>query len=170
MSIFDHPRIVCALGANAADPSCSFVISKYYTRGSLDQIVESESASPLSFEQRLQVAIDIAEGMKYLHLLGLLHRDLKPGNVLLDESNRAAITDFDVSIVLLEDVPTEMTRAVGTGFYTSPENLAGRPYGRPTDVYSFGILLWELWHDRRAFENIQPLYIFENIVEKGMLL
>jgi serine/threonine protein kinase len=108
--------------------------------------------------------------------LGVLHRDLKPANVLLDKRKRARVADFDTAyfegcVDLLAGVHGDQTRkpsrAIGTSYYMSPECLSGREYGRPSDVYSWAMLAWEVWYRRQAFPEVNQLNLFELVVEQG---
>ncbi|KAF5286782.1 hypothetical protein FQR65_LT12452 [Abscondita terminalis] len=93
--------------------------------------------SGLTWLVRLQIAIDVTEGIRYLHSQGLVHRDIKLKNVLLDNDNRAKLTDFGFCI------PEAMMSGsiVGTPVHMAPELLSGH-YDSSVDVYAFGILFW----------------------------
>ncbi|EGD73477.1 TKL protein kinase [Salpingoeca rosetta] len=116
-----------------------------------------------------RLAADIASGMAFIHSLGKLHRDLKSGNVLVSANLRAKITDFGTAMLLAaaadgaavnDDVAYDeevagmtmsmtMTAAVGTPLYTAPEALTGTAYDTKADVFSFGVVLWEIVTQRK---------------------
>jgi len=118
---------------------------------------------------RLRYALQIAEGMSYFAQNGFIHRDLKPANVLIDDTDTAKIADFG----LARDVPPrkslKATSMVGTPLYEAPE-LFDRTvrYGGEVDVYSYGIMLWELATGEEAWatSNIRTMLELEKRVVK----
>ncbi|KAK7790161.1 hypothetical protein R5R35_002631 [Gryllus longicercus] len=115
--------------------------------------------SGLTWLERLQIAIDVAEGLRFIHSQGLVHRDIKLKNVLLDSSNRAKITDFGFCI------PEAMMSGsiVGTPIHMAPELLSGH-YNSSVDVYAFGILFWYL-----CAGHVKIPYTFERFQNKEQL-
>ncbi|CAH2060363.1 unnamed protein product, partial [Iphiclides podalirius] len=114
----------------------------------------------LSFESRMRIAIDIVDGIRYLHSLGLVHRDVKMKNVLLDAAGRAALSDlgFCAAEALMSG------SVVGTPVHMAPELLAG-DYDAAVDVYAFGILFWYVCAGNiklpaafEAFQNKEQLW------------
>jgi len=172
MTALNHPHVLRSRGALIPDAlDDALVLMDWYQNGSLEQFVEGSTPCPCTVEQRLQIILDVANGMEYLHRCGIIHRDLKPGNILVCSKWRATLADFDVAAYVgpehrQEHFPLLFGNAVGTGFYTSPENLAGLPYSFPTDVYSFGVTLWEFWYEQPAFSDVNGLYIFKAVVQE----
>lgn len=114
----------------------------------------------LSWAKRIQIAVDVVEGIRYLHSQGLVHRDIKLKNVLLDDCDRAKLTDFGFCM------PEAMISGsiVGTPVHMAPELLSGR-YDSSVDVYAFGILFWyicagqvKLPHQFEQFHNKEQLW------------
>ena len=120
----------------------------------------------LELGDSLDVAIQIAEGLAAAHERGVVHRDLKPGNVIVDDQGRVKVVDFGLAKALapapidgesLADSPTltfqasQEGRIVGTAPYMSPEQVRGKPVDARTDVWAFGCLLYEMLTGRRAF-------------------
>jgi serine/threonine protein kinase len=97
----------------------------------------------------ITIGTNIACGMHFLHEQDIMHRDLKPENVLLDSNYQPKICDFGVARLMKEGSHQfTMTGQIGTPIYMAPEIIVGNRnrYGRGADVYSFGILLWSMWH------------------------
>ncbi|KAF4528529.1 hypothetical protein B566_EDAN015610 [Ephemera danica] len=113
----------------------------------------------MSWLRRIQVAIDVVEGVRFLHAQGLVHRDIKLKNVLLDENQRAKLTDLGFCI------PEAMMSGsiVGTPIHMAPELLSGH-YDSSVDVYAFGILLWYL-----CAGHVRLPYVFEQFHSKEQL-
>ena len=101
----------------------------------------------------LSIARQITEGLAEAHKLGIVHRDLKPGNVMIDKEGQAKIMDFGVARALREKGITGAGAIVGTPEYMSPEQVEGRPADGRADIYSLGIILFEMVTGRVPFEG-----------------
>ena len=106
------------------------------------------------YYEYLPIALDIANGMAYLHSRAILHRDLKPSNVLLTKRNRALISDFGMSVSMTGQ---ELTAETGTYRWMSPEVIRHEPYSSNADVYSFGVVLWQLITREVPFATMSPI-------------
>ena len=101
-------------------------------------------------DKALEIARELCAGLAAAHERGVLHRDLKPANVMLDGRGRARITDFGLAIAASEVVEGEVS---GTPAYMAPEQLAGKPASVRSDIYSLGLVLYELSTGRKAFDS-----------------
>ncbi|HEU4835762.1 MAG TPA: serine/threonine-protein kinase [Pyrinomonadaceae bacterium] len=99
-------------------------------------------------DKAVEVARQLCAGLAAVHERGVLHRDLKPANIMLDEHGEVRITDFGIAALAIED-PREMS---GTPAYMSPEQLDGRELTARSDIYSLGLVLYELFTGKKAFE------------------
>jgi len=113
-------------------------------------------------EQAAAVAADIADALVAIHRAGLVHRDVKPGNVLLADDGRARLLDFGISHTLTDDIELDQALtgaglAIGTLPYMAPEQLAAQSITRATDVYGLGVVLYEMIAGRRPFEATTPV-------------
>ena len=99
-------------------------------------------------------ALDIANGMAYLHSRSIIHRDLKPSNVLLSRDHRAKIADFGMSVA---NTGQELTAETGTYRYMAPEVIRHESYSSNADVYSFGLVLWQLITRDAPFATMTPI-------------
>lgn len=121
---------------------------------------------PLPAARALAIAGDIARAVGAAHDRGVIHRDLKPRNVLLDADGHARILDFGIALSLAQAQPEEAAQIVGTPPYMSPEHLRGEPTGAPTDVYAIGVILFEMITGRRPFSARPVAALVEEIIHR----
>ncbi|XP_004309028.1 PREDICTED: serine/threonine-protein kinase HT1-like [Fragaria vesca subsp. vesca] len=138
-----HPNITKCIGATTIVSNSAWVISEYVPGGTLRSHLKKFRERKLPFKVVLQLALDLAKGLSYLHSKNIVHRDVKTDNLLLDKNERVKIADFGVSR-LEASILSEMTGHTGTLQYMAPEVLESKPYNKKCDVYSFGICLWEI--------------------------
>ncbi|KAI7754080.1 hypothetical protein M8C21_009595 [Ambrosia artemisiifolia] len=120
------------------------VVVEYLPGGALKSYLIKNRRKKLPFKVVIQIALDLARGLSYLHSQKIVHRDVKTENMLLDKTRTVKIADFGVARVEASN-PNDMTGETGTLGYMAPEVLNGNPYNRKCDVYSFGICLWEIY-------------------------
>ena len=134
-----------------------YIAMRYMPAGSVDDLLQK---GPLSPERILDILQQIAPALDYAHSKDVLHRDLKPSNVLMDDGGGAFITDFGIARVLGEQGTGITTQGVvGTPAYMSPEQAQGKDMDGRSDVYSLGIMLFEMATGRRPFESETPYSI-----------
>ncbi|KAI5071459.1 hypothetical protein GOP47_0013710 [Adiantum capillus-veneris] len=159
----DHPNVTKFIGASmgngdlqipsheqgadgfvhvASNVCC--VVVEYLAGGTLKNFLIRHIRKKLTFKVVMQLALDLSRGLSYLHSQSIIHRDVKSENMLLDKRMNLKIADFGVARVEAQN-PKDMTGETGTLGYMAPEVLAGKPYNRKCDVYSFGICLWETY-------------------------
>lgn len=110
----------------------------------------------------ISIAKDIVNGMAHLHSRRIIHRNLKPSNILLTSDNRAKVAEFDMSVV---DAGQQLTAEIGTYRYMAPEVIRHEPYTFTADVYSFGVCLWELLTRGVPFATQTPLQAAYSVAE-----
>lgn len=140
-----HHRNLVNLVGYCAEKAQHILIYVYMSKGSLASHLYSQKHGLLSWELRVQIALDVARGLEYLHdgaVPPVIHRDIKSSNILLDESMRARVADFGLSRE--EMVNKNATNIRGTFGYLDPEYISTRSFTKKSDVYSFGVLLFEL--------------------------
>ncbi|OAY76084.1 Serine/threonine-protein kinase STY17 [Ananas comosus] len=120
------------------------VVVEYLAGGTLKNYLIRNRRKKLAYKIVIQLALDLARGLSYLHSEKIVHRDVKTENMLLDTHRTLKIADFGVARVEAQN-PKDMTGETGTLGYMAPEVLEGKPYDRSCDVYSFGICLWEIY-------------------------
>src|SRR5262249_32345755 len=139
----EHPGIVPIHEVGERDGSCYFSM-KFIEGGQLDQMVRR---TPMSVRQAAELIAKVARTVHYAHEHGILHRDIKPGNILLDKSGEPHLTDFGLARLL--DAQSSVTRTIdvlGTPSYMAPEQAAGEhtKVSKATDVYGLGAVLYQL--------------------------
>ncbi|KAG8079258.1 hypothetical protein GUJ93_ZPchr0007g5080 [Zizania palustris] len=150
-----HENLVKLVGYCSDSDSNKLLVYEYMLRGSLENHLFRRGTQPLSWAMRVNIAVDVARGMSYLHGQEnpIIFRDLKSSNVLLAADYRAKLSDFG----LARNGPTGdkshvSTRVVGTRGYAAPEYVATGHLSVKSDVYSFGVVLLELLTGRRAMD------------------
>ncbi|KAK8890565.1 hypothetical protein M9Y10_035342 [Tritrichomonas musculus] len=145
-----HPCLLTFVGATMKPPYC--ILTEYMSGQSLYVRLHNRGLKyePLSPTAKTIITIGIAHGMEYLHSKGLIHRDLKSLNVLLDNDDYPRICDFGLSRSQGTDSEV-MTKGVGTFRWMAPEVFQSNHYNSKVDVYSFGILLWEMLTEKIPF-------------------
>jgi pimeloyl-ACP methyl ester carboxylesterase len=124
-------------------------------------------ATPFGVAQFLQVALPVAEALAAAHARGMVHRDVKPGNVLVTNEGHVKLVDFGLATFRESDPAlTQTDAAVGTLAYMSPEQAGGAEVGPPSDVFSFGVLAYELLTGQRPFRQKRPAAALYAIVHE----
>jgi serine/threonine-protein kinase len=129
----------------------TYYIAMEFLRGrSLKEIVQQDG--PLHPERAIDLTVQILRAARFAHRRGIIHRDLKPHNVIVDEEDRAKVTDFGIARAGASDM-TQTGSIMGTAQYLSPEQAQGHPVSEPSDLYSVGVVLYELLTARVPFEG-----------------
>ncbi|KAF4378353.1 hypothetical protein G4B88_025846 [Cannabis sativa] len=157
----DHRNLVKLLGY-VDQGNERLIITEYVPNGTLREHLDGQRGRILDFNQRLEIAIDVAHGLTYLHLYAekqIIHRDVKSSNILLTESMRAKVADFGFAkLGPMESDETHIsTKVKGTVGYLDPEYMKTYQLTAKSDVYSFGILLIEIMTGRRPVELKKPV-------------
>ena len=137
-----HPNIVTVID-RGEDGGRQYIVFEYVDGENLKQLLER--TGPLPTRRAVELALEIADALAFAHEHGLVHRDVKPQNVLLNADGNAKVTDFGIARSLdVEHGVTQTGTVLGTSNYLSPEQASGKPTTPATDVYSLGVVLFEL--------------------------
>jgi serine/threonine-protein kinase len=137
-----HPNIVTVID-RGDDDGRQYIVFEYVEGENLKELVQRSGRLPA--RQALELALGVADGLAFAQDQGLVHRDVKPQNVLLSREGEVKVTDFGIARSLHVDHGVTQTGTVlGTGEYLAPEQASGKPVSPATDVYSLGVVLWEL--------------------------
>lgn len=163
-----HPNVVQFIGAAFEEPDIC-IVTEYMSQGSLYHLLHDPNVK-ISWEMVRKIALDAARGMAYLHLRtpAIIHRDLKSHNLLVDNNWKVKVCDFGLSRIAV-DLHKTMT-ACGTPCWTAPEILRNARYTTKADVFSYGIVLWELVTRDEPFAGMPAFQVIFAVGTKGVRL
>lgn len=148
----EHPAIVPVHDVGK-DNDRLFYVMRYMTGGSLSD----RMTKPLSLEESMRIIQRIAAALDYAHSKGVIHRDLKPGNILFDDDGNAFISDFGVAKLASGQTRLTSSGIIGTPSYMSPEQAVGEQVDSRSDIYSLGVILFEMLSGKLPYEATTPL-------------
>nr|BAL04590.1 leucine-rich repeat receptor-like kinase [Lotus japonicus] len=149
-----HPNLVTLIGYHASD-SEMFLIYNYLSGGNLEKFIQERSTRAVDWRILHKIALDIARALAYLHdqcVPRVLHRDVKPSNILLDDDYNAYLSDFGLARLLGTSETHATTGVAGTFGYVAPEYAMTCRVSDKADVYSYGVVLLELLSDKKALD------------------
>ena len=138
-----HPNIVTVHDVGQDGPNTHYIVMEYVPGQNLKQLLRAHGA--FEVEAALAIVIEVCKGVGYAHRAGLVHCDIKPQNILVTPDNSIKVADFGIARALSAAAPDEVEDVVwGSPHYFSPEQAAGEPPTPASDVYSIGVVLFEL--------------------------
>ncbi|KAI4327800.1 hypothetical protein L6164_020218 [Bauhinia variegata] len=159
-----HKNVVQFIGACTQPPNLC-IVTEFMSRGSVYDFLHKQRGV-FKLPSLLKVAIDVSKGMNYLHQNNIIHRDLKTANLLMDENEVVKVADFGVARVQTQS--GVMTAETGTYRWMAPEVIEHKPYDQRADVFSFGIVLWELLTGELPYSFLTPLQAAVGVVQKDL--
>ena len=150
----NHPNIVQIFDWGIGDEP--FFVMEYIEGSTLTSIISKKKT--LSISDILFIGAQVSSGLQAAHSQGLVHRDIKPGNIMITPEGKVKVTDF--GIVSLQNEESDITKTgsiLGTASYISPEQAQGKPVSKESDLYSLGTVLYELITGRPPFEGETPI-------------
>jgi serine/threonine protein kinase len=151
-----HPNVVPVLDTGEVD-GLPFMAQRFIDGMSLDEKLKRDG--PLDAQTAVQVCTDVAAGLEALWAAGMVHRDVKPANILLDEDGGAYITDFGLAKDTQGSLLTLPGQALGSMDYMAPEQIRGEPVSAATDIYALGCVMYESMCGRPPFAEVQGMRI-----------
>ena len=158
-----HPNIVSIYDVGVAGDD-HFIVMEYVQSSTLKKKIQDEG--PLDLLTATQIAKDIANGLTHAHANNIVHCDIKPHNILMTEDNHAKITDFGIARAVTESTLTYGGNVVGSVHYFSPEQARGGAITPKSDVYSLGIVLYEMLTNKLPFTGDNPVAIAMKHIEE----
>ncbi len=143
-----HPHVVSVYDRGSWDDTY-YIAMEYLPGRSLKQLIRDEA--PIDPVRAIDITLQILKAARFAHRRGIIHRDLKPHNVIIDDSDQAKVTDFGIARAGASDM-TETGSIMGTAQYLSPEQAQGRSVAGGSDLYSIGVVLYELLTGRVPFD------------------
>jgi serine/threonine protein kinase len=152
----EHPNVVPVVDTGEHE-GLPYMAQRFIEGMSLDEKLKRDG--PLDVQTAVGVCTDVAAGLEALWGAGMVHRDVKPANILLDGSGRAYITDFGLAKDTQGSLLTLPGQALGSMDYMAPEQIRGEPVGAATDIYALGCVMYECMCGRPPFAEVQGMRI-----------
>jgi serine/threonine-protein kinase len=156
-----HENIVNVIDFGESEGSF-FIVMEYYQGRTLEDLMKDRAGVP--FDVAVQIILEVALGLEAAHHLDIVHRDIKPANVIFTDQGGIKLADFGLakksdSMTMI----TQQGKVIGTPAYMSPEQAAGRPVSTSSDIFSLGVVAYELFGRRKPFEGQSYSDVLEKI-------
>ena len=158
----NHPNIATVYEIGETEDHQLFIAMGYYPGESLKEKIAKDPIPP---EAVLDIAIQLASGMKKAHEHGVIHRDIKPGNIMITAEGTVILLDFGLAKLSYESGYTQVGQMAGTIAYMSPEQARSEAVDQRTDIWSFGVVLYELLTGRPPFRGDNAQSVIRAILE-----
>jgi serine/threonine protein kinase len=167
ISSLRHPNIVLYMGASIEKDNY-YMITEYLPRGSLFDYIHRDRGKITEREQ-INIAYEIAVALKYLHSRNVIHCDLKSSNILIDDNWKIKIGDFGLSRFLKKELEGNSGR-IGTPHWMAPEILKGKKYEHSADIFSFGMIMWEILSLEIPYYGINPYQVISLVADQRKIV
>ncbi|NPV27722.1 MAG: Stk1 family PASTA domain-containing Ser/Thr kinase [Firmicutes bacterium] len=151
-----HPNVVSVYDVGS-EGSIHYIVMEYIAGRTLKELIKEKA--PLPPKQAVEIARQICEALEHAHENGIVHRDIKPHNILLTRDGRVKVTDFGIARAASAATVTQTGTIVGSVHYFSPEQAKGEVVGIKSDLYSVGAVLYEMMTGRVPFEGESPIAV-----------
>ena len=152
----NHPQIV-GVYDTGSDDGTHFIVMEYIEGKTLRDVIKEEG--PLLPERAAEIAADVCSALAYAHQHGIVHRDVKPANIMLTKNGSVKVTDFGIARAMTGDTVTQTAAVLGTAQYFSPEQAQAAPVDPRSDIYSLGVVLYEMLTRQVPFSGASPVAI-----------
>jgi tRNA A-37 threonylcarbamoyl transferase component Bud32 len=163
MAAMNHANIVGVYDFDVYETDTYFLVMEYIAGGTLKQRIEelAEKQEGMPLEKSIQIGYQVADALNYAHNRGMVHRDVKPANIMLGENDKALLTDFGiVKMMGGQTMAYTVTGAlIGTPSYMSPEQAMGQPGDKRVDIYALGVLLFQMTTGQLPYTADTPLAV-----------
>ncbi|MCH7773738.1 MAG: protein kinase [Bacteroidetes bacterium] len=167
-SSFDHPNICTIHEISETDDGQLFIAMAYYQGETLKKKIEK---GPIKIEEAIDIVSQVAEGLKRAHNKGIVHRDIKPANIFITNDGIAKILDFGLAKTSSEPSITKLGSTIGTVSYMSPEQTKGEEVDHRTDIWSLGVVLYQMLSGSLPFQgDYEQAIIYSILNEEPALL
>ncbi|MGD8804359.1 MAG: protein kinase [Chloroflexota bacterium] len=160
MAALNHPNIVGVYDFDVFE-GMYYIVMEFVSGGTLKDRIEdlASKGEALPLDAATRVVLEVADALAYAHARGMVHRDIKPGNIMLTEDGRAVLTDFGIAKILSGPTFTATGAMVGTPAYMSPEQGLGKPGDERSDLYALGVLYYQMATGRLPYDADTPLAV-----------
>jgi non-specific serine/threonine protein kinase len=158
----NHPNIITVHEVSEHEGR-PFIAMEYVEGQSLKEVIAGKD---LSIEEILNIAIQISDGLAKAHQAGIVHRDIKPHNIMIDKDGRARICDFGLAKAKRDAMLTQTGTTLGTVAYMSPEQARGHEVDQRSDIFSLGVILYEMFTRQLPFKGEHEAAIFHSIINE----
>ncbi len=145
-----HRNITTIYDFGVTDDGTPYIVQEFLTGDDLDKAIKQKE--PLTLARKLQILVDVCEGLGYAHAAGIIHRDIKPSNIRILEDGTVKIMDFGIAKSMVsQSTLTQTGITLGTASYLAPEQIRGEDLDRRTDIFSLGVLAYEIVTGQKPF-------------------
>src|SRR6266513_95637 len=143
-----HPNVVATFDTGL-DDGVAYIVMELVAGRTLREVLRDEGALPVA--KAVAMAAAVADALHYAHEAGIVHRDVKPGNILVGHDGRVKVADFGIAKAATDRDLTQSGALLGTAKYLAPEQVGGNPQDRRSDVYGLGVVLYEMLRGKPPF-------------------
>ena len=160
LSRLEHPYVVKLLDTFKNDTSF-YIVTEYVGGSCLEDLIDRRAVDPAAAGK---YGLQTIEALDYIHSQGIIHSDLKPANIIVDSQGNVRLIDFGIVRTASAEIAADIKEVRGTLHYLSPEQAEGRPYDIRSDLFSFGVLLYEMYTGRKPFAGDYDMAVMYSIL------